>query len=441
MLVLYETPAGYAIFKLLDDGKLKSPDDLYKEFETEEKASSLVKLKAFNKFSNMTEALSQTTAIVEGKLTTDLEKFLKKETKGKKEKLAVMDSKLGSEISKTLGLSVVSDSAIMELYRGIRSQFASLVSEIQQGEFDNMSIGLSHSLSRYKLKFSPDKIDTMIVQAISLLDELDKELNTYCMRIKEWYGWHFPELAKIIVDNIAFAKVVKAVGMRQNVATIDLSSILPEELIQEVKEAAVISMGTEIAESDVENINHLAIQILDINQYRSDLYEYLKSRMNALAPNVTAIVGELVGARLISHAGSLMSLAKAPASTVQILGAEKALFRALKSKHNTPKYGLIYHASLVGQANPKSKGKISRVLAAKTSLAARVDALSEGALTNETGVKGRTIVEARLKSLEDRAKNAVAGSYKGKPQDKKVSFSGGKRFNNDADFSANKRQK
>merc|ERR1712066_289548 len=111
--------------------------------------------------------------------------------------------------------------------------------------------------------------------------------------------------------------------------------------------------------------------------YRTQLFDYLKNRMNAIAPNLTILVGELVGARLISHAGSLMNLAKQPASTVQILGAEKALFRALKTKHDTPKYGLIYHASLIGQAAPKNKGKISRVLAAKCALAIRVDALGE----------------------------------------------------------------
>merc|ERR1711966_588678 len=99
--------------------------------------------------------------------------------------------------------------------------------------------------------------------------------------------------------------------------------------------------------------------------------------MAAIAPNLTVLVGELVGARLISHAGSLMNLAKQPASTVQILGAEKALFRALKTKKDTPKYGLIYHASLIGQAAPKNKGKISRVLAAKTALAIRMDALGD----------------------------------------------------------------
>ena len=117
-------------------------------------------------------------------------------------------------------------------------------------------------------------------------------------------------------------------------------------------------MGTEISETDMANISGACDQVIASSAYRSQLAEYLRNRMNAIAPNLTALVGELVGARLISHAGSLLSLAKHPASTVQILGAEKALFRALKTKHDTPKYGLIYHASLIGQAPPKLKGKV-----------------------------------------------------------------------------------
>merc|ERR1712048_1285202 len=146
---------------------------------------------------------------------------------------------------------------------------------------------------------------------------------------------------------------------------------------EKVKEAAEISMGTEISDEDILNIKHLCQQVVEIQEYRAQLYEYLKNRMMAIAPNLTILVGELVGARLISHAGSLMNLAKHPASTVQILGAEKALFKALKTKHDTPKYGLIYHAQLVGQAAPKNKGKISRVLAAKAALCCRVDALGD----------------------------------------------------------------
>lgn len=182
-------------------------------------------------------------------------------------------------------------------------------------------------------------------------------------------------MSKILSENLAYAKVVKLMGeyqvtvasflllialagFRTNAATTDFAAILPEDLEATIKAAAEISMGTEISESDLAHIHALCSQVISISEYRTQLSEYLRNRMIAIAPNLTALVGELVGARLISHAGSLLSLAKHPASTVQILGAEKALFRALKTKHDTPKYGLIYHASLVGQAPPKLKGKV-----------------------------------------------------------------------------------
>merc|ERR1712050_460165 len=176
-------------------------------------------------------------------------------------------------------------------------------------------------------------------------------------------------------------------------------------------EAAEISMGTEISEEDITNINHLCEQIVEIQDYRQQLWEYLKNRMMAIAPNLTTLVGELVGARLISHAGSLMNLAKHPASTVQILGAEKALFKALKTKHDTPKYGLIYHAQLVGQASSKMKGKVSRMLAAKAALATRVDALGEETNT-DLGIEHRAKVESRIRQLEGGAVTKISGTAK-----------------------------
>lgn len=276
-----------------------------------------------------------------------------------------------------------------------------------------MSLGLSHSLSRHKLKFSADKVDTMIVQAIALLDDLDKELNTYAMRVKEWYGWHFPEMGRIVNDNLAYARVILSMGMRTSAANADLAEILPEEIETAVKAAAEVSMGTEITTEDLDNIQALAEQVVSFTEYRSQLSGYLSARMAAIAPNLTALVGDLVGARLIAHAGSLMNLAKSPASTIQILGAEKALFRALKTKHDTPKYGLIYHASLIGQATGKNKGKIARMLATKAALGLRVDALADwsaegegkGDLVTEEeksslGVNNRLKIERRLANLE-----------------------------------------
>merc|ERR1712025_1371471 len=200
-------------------------------------------------------------------------------------------------------------------------------------------------------------------------------------------------------------------GQRENCKNVDLSDVLPEEIEARVKEAAEISMGTEISDIDMFNIKHLCDQVMEIQEYRGQLYEYLKNRMIAVAPNLTAVVGELVGARLISHAGSLMNLAKHPASTVQILGAEKALFKALKTKHDTPKYGLIYHAQLVGQASSKMKGKVSRMLAAKAALATRVDALGEETNT-DLGIEHRAKVESRIRQLEGGAVTKISGTAK-----------------------------
>ncbi|XP_073865870.1 nucleolar protein 58 isoform X8 [Macaca fascicularis] len=231
------------------------------------------------------------------------------------------------------------------------------------------------------------------------------------MRCREWYGWHFPELGKIISDNLTYCKCLQKVGDRKNYASAKLSELLPEEVEAEVKAAAEISMGTEVSEEDICNILHLCTQVIEISEYRTQLYEYLQNRMMAIAPNVTVMVGELVGARLIAHAGSLLNLAKHAASTVQILGAEKALFRALKSRRDTPKYGLIYHASLVGQTSPKHKGKISRMLAAKTVLAIRYDAFGEDS-SSAMGVENRAKLEARLRTLEDRGIRKISGTGK-----------------------------
>ena len=305
-----------------------------------------------------------------------------------------------------------------------------------------MSLGLSHSLARHKLKFSPDKIDTMIVQAIALLDDLDKELNTYAMRVKEWYGWHFPELAKILNDNIAYARLVLKMGMRSNWESSDLTEILPEEIEGAVRNAADRSMGTEISQDDLENIQALAEQVVGFAEYRQQLASYLTSRMNAIAPNLTALVGDLVGARLIAHAGSLTNLSKSPASTLQILGAEKALFRALKTKHDTPKYGLIYHASLIGQATGKNKGKMARVLAAKASLGLRVDALAEwdDEATEEDkaalGTEARFNLERKLAGMEGKPMKprGVAIAPNGAAaQPKKFEINEARKYNADAD--------
>jgi len=443
MLVLFETPAGFSLFKVLDEKKIAETDDLAADFETPEGASKVVKLKAFKKFKDNTEALAAATGFIEGKISKGLKKFLKKVVVdgGIQEQIAVQDAALGKAIKDSLDLQCVTNTSISELYRGLRQQAPSLLG-ITEENMGLMSLGLAHSLSRYKLKFSPDKVDTMIIQAISLLDDIDKELNNYVMRCREWYGWHFPELGKIVSDNLVYAKVVQALGERTNAVGLDLSELVTEEIEADVKKMSEISMGTEISEEDIMNIQHLCTQITTISEYRAQLYEYLKNRMNAIAPNLTILVGELVGARLIAHAGSLINLAKYPSSTVQILGAEKALFRALKTKHDTPKYGLIYHASLIGQSQPKYKGKISRMLAAKTSLAIRYDALGEGETNTELAFANRAKIENRLKQLEKQSLKRQSGGGNFKKAFKSYDNTAPvQKYNPDVDVQLGKRKK
>ncbi|MCJ1473720.1 Nucleolar protein 58 [Lambiella insularis] len=450
LFILTETSAGFALLKAKDK-KLLQNEHLESETETAAQICSLLRLKEFQKFDSAATALEEVAALVEGKVTPRLASLLDSIKDEKKVSLAVADPKLGNAINKLpqLQITPISDSTTADLYRAIRSHLPSLIPGLLPTDISTMSLGLSHSLSRHKLKFSPDKVDTMIVQAIALLDDLDKELNTYAMRVKEWYGWHFPEMGRIVNDNLAYARVILKMGMRTSAINADLADILPEEIETAVKAAAEVSMGTEITTEDLDNIQALAEQVVNFTEYRQQLSSYLTARMAAIAPNLTALVGDLVGARLISHAGSLMNLAKSPASTIQILGAEKALFRALKTKHDTPKYGLIYHASLIGQATGKNKGKIARVLAAKAAIGIRVDALADwsaegegkGDLVTEEeksalGVDCRLRIERRLAGLEGRplrSRGVAIGPNGTSTQPGKWEVKEARKYNPDAD--------
>ena len=413
MYLLFESPAGYALFQC-DESKAATPDAINALFSQPSAKKHPISLKAFSKFESTADALSEASQLIEGSLPDSLKKFLKKEVKkSSSTTLGVIDTKLGKAIAKKLEISVTTDPAIVgEWTRGARSLLPTLLSDASSSALGTMALGLAHSLSRFKLKFSSDRLDSMVVQAIALLDDLDKELNTYAMRLREWYGWHFPELATVLTDSLAYAKTIKVMGRREEATTSDLSTILPEDLEARIQALAALSMGTELTDDDLTHIKLLADQVIALSEYRAELSQYLRVRMEAIAPNLTALLGELVGARLIAHSGTLLELAKQPASTIQLLGAEKALFRALKSRSPTPKYGLLFHTSLVGQAGTRTKGKIARVLAAKAALSIRIDALARDDVspqdsTSHTlpsdatfGIASRLFVEKRLRALE-----------------------------------------
>lgn len=304
---------------------------------------------------------------------------------------------------------------VQDMLRGIRLHANKLLKQLREGDLNTAQLGLGHAYSRAKVKFSVQRDDNHIIQAIAILDQLDKAINTFSMRVREWYSWHFPELVKIVSDNQRYARVALFVQNKKELTQEklhDLAAIVDDDeaVAQSVIDAGKHSMGQDISATDMENVVAFAKRVVSLAEYRKSLYSYLVSKMSVVAPNLAALIGEVVGARLISHAGSLTNLSKYPASTVQILGAEKALFRALKTKGNTPKYGLLYHSSFIGRASTKNKGRISRFLANKCSIASRIDNFSEEPSTKFGDVL-RSQVEERLEFYASGAaptKNEVA---------------------------------
>jgi nucleolar protein 56 len=408
---LYESAAGYALFNIVESG-----DDVGIMLSTVQQSvldlglfTKMCKLESFLPFTSAVDALQNINDVSEGIMNAQLKDFLElnlpKIKDGKTSKFVVLvgDVKIGNALSTELRINCECDDTSAEFLRGIRLHFETYVKQLAGGNIERAQLGLGHAYSRGKVKFNVNRADNMIIQAISLLDQLDKDLNTFAMRTKEWYSWHFPELAELVKDNFLYAQSVLALKGRgtfdfddeakmKELATV----VMDEELAAKVAQASRTSMGMELAEIDMFNIVSFAERVVELTKYREELSEYLSSRMDAVAPNLKTLIGDTVGARLISHAGSLINLAKCPASTVQILGAEKALFRALKTRGNTPKYGLIFHSSFIGRASSKNKGRISRYLANKCSIASRVDAFSEEP-TTKYGEMMKAQVDERLR--------------------------------------------
>merc|ERR1719457_209968 len=356
-------------------------------------------------------------------LKTFLEMNLPKVSKKKKEgkaasfSLGVIDSGLANAISEGIpGISVRSDDIVREISRGARLHLTSLVKGLENGGINQAQLGLGHSYSRGKVKFNPARSDNMIIQSIALLDQMDKDLNTFAMRVREWYSWHFPELKDLVKDNYMFVRCAAFIQDKKTLfhssdeedaemdgdsdKTVGLTEIVgDEEMANSIIAAAKTSMGMECSAVDMINIINFTQRMVKLAEFRKQLALYLTDKMAIVAPNLSTLIGDTVGARLISKAGSLTNLAKAPASTVQILGAEKALFRALKTKGNTPKYGLIFHSSFIARAGAKNKGRISRYLANKCTIATRIDCFSENS-TSIFGTKMKQQVEDRLKFYE-----------------------------------------
>ncbi|RXH96035.1 hypothetical protein DVH24_008535 [Malus domestica] len=384
LYLLYESASGYSLFLAHGIDQIgQNTEAVRGSISDINRFGKVVQLAAFDPFESALDALNQCNSVSEGVMTDELRKFLEKNLpqvkEGKKPKfsLGVSEPKIGSHIFEETKIPCQSNEFVLELIRGVRLHFVTLLKSLKPGDLEKAQLGLGHSYSRAKVKFNVNRVDNMVIQAIFLLDTLDKDINSFSMRVREWYSWHFPELVKIVNDNYLYAKVSKYIKDKSTLSEDHLSDLTDlvgdEDKAKEIIEAAKASMGQDLSPLDLMNVQQFAQKVMDLAEYRKRLYDYLVSKMSDIAPNLASLIGEVVGARLISHAGSLTNLAKCPSSTLQILGAEKALFRALKTRGNTPKYGLIFHSSFIGRASARNKGRMARYLANKCSIASRID--------------------------------------------------------------------
>ncbi|OTB03214.1 hypothetical protein M426DRAFT_24002 [Hypoxylon sp. CI-4A] len=413
--LLHESAVGYAIFKVVhqQDAVGLHLKEVQKAGQDLSKFGKMVQLVNFAPWRNAADALENINLISEGILPDYLKSNLElnlPQSKKNKIVLGVADKNLAGSIKADFpGVECETgdtSEVVADLLRGVRLHAAKLLKGLQDGDVERAQLGLGHAYSRGKVKFNVHKNDNHIIRAIATLDNLDKGINLFSQKVREWYGWHFPELYSIASDNLAYARLALFIGDKSTLTDDKLHEIAAlvdedEEKAQEIIGKAKISMGRELSAVDMSNISTFANKVVKLVEYRRTLYSYLVEKMSTVAPNLATLIGDVVAARLIQKAGSLTNLSKYPASTLQILGAEKALFRALKTKGNTPKFGLIYHSSFIGRASPKDKGRISRYLANKCSIASRIDNFAEQ--------PSKKFGDALKKQVEDRLEFYATG--------------------------------
>jgi nucleolar protein 56 len=251
----------------------------------------------------------------------------------------------------------------------VKSQLARNEAEAMQ-KLRNFAIEFSST----RVREASEKLDLQIIQAISALDELDKLVNVLSTRMREWYGLHFPELDNLIQSPNLYAEIVSKAGIRQNITKLMLEQAgVQDRKVEIILDAATRSKGGDASTKSLEILKKVANEVQLESELRRIIADYLEDTMEVVAPNVKQILTALVGARLISKAGSLKRLAFSSASTIQVLGAEKALFRALKSGARPPKHGLLFQHAMVHSAPKWQRGKIARAVASKVAIAARID--------------------------------------------------------------------
>jgi len=303
-----------------------------------------------------------------------------------------------------IAVEVVRPSEAGELLRESLEKFAVKLGFVKEGaELRDWTHKVSVELTKMRVRRAVEKRDLVVAQAIQTVDDIDKTVNLFMGRIREWYGLHFPELDRLVEKHETFARLVVNLGQRENFTADNLEKEgLPKAKAEQISSAAEKSMGADLEEDDLTQIQALCKNMLQLYDMRQSLEGYMDSTMEEVAPNVKALAGSLLGARLIALTGGLSNLAKMPASTIQVLGAEKALFRSLKTGARPPKHGIIFQHTLIHEAKRWQRGKMARALAGKLAIAARTDAFSGKYIADDL----KASLERRIKEIQEKYEEA-----------------------------------
>ena len=351
------------------------------------------------------EAAKALLKIEAGKMVDEVAELINRLKKSGCEIFVFENASLAREAQITLdvNIDVSKPSKAGEMLRANMERFAIETGFVNNPEeFSLWMHSLAVEMAKLRVKGAVEKRDLIIAQAIQTLDDLDKAINLFMGRAREWYGIHFPELDRLVDKHETYIRLVLKLGTRENFVTEKLEEEeIPKSKAEQIAKIAEASMGADIGEADLTQIQALCKSITNLYQLRQSLENYLDKAMEEIAPNIKALAGSLLGARLIAIAGGLTNLAKRPASTIQVLGAEKALFRSLKTGTRPPKHGILFQHAYLHDAKRWHRGKIARALAGKLAIAARIDAFGGRCAGEELKANlERRIEEIREKYVE-----------------------------------------
>lgn len=288
-------------------------------------------------------------------------------------------------------------------------------------EYQKFIRQVTTELARAAVTVATAKRDLYAVQAVRAIDDIDKTSNLFAGRIREWYGLHFPELDRIVDKHDTYARLVADLGVRSSFTEENLKKEgIPEDKIQQIAASARKSMGASFPEEDLEWLRSFCRDTLELVKFREKAETYVDAVMKETAPNTTALLGPLLTARLMSIAGGLMNLAKMPSSTMQVLGAEKALFRSLKTGARPPKHGVIFQYASIHMSPRWQRGKIARALSGKLAIAARVDAFGGDYMGDKLAKDlEKKVSEIQEKYKEPPVRPPERPRYEGRRRDKR----------------------